>query len=139
MTLHSNNTHPNYRLVCGQYVLHKGDTPVQAPMDEVALALDSESGNLHKHGKPEHVNTWAAHARKSFHEAAERAENVEDQQMYREMAACIVVMQGRFSLEDLNKVLTCSGYAGQLYRKACMNQLACLDLLGRTQMPLLAR
>lgn len=139
MALHSQNNQPNYRLNCGQYVLYKGDAPVQAPMDEVALAFDSEAGVLHKHGKPDQVSAWAASARKSLGDAAEAAGDEEARRAIRALASALVVIQGRFPLEELNRCLSTSGYVGVLYRKALQNQLPCLDILGRVQQPLLAR
>lgn len=121
---------PNYRFICGQYVLHRGDSPVSAPTDEVALALSAESGLLHKHGKPETVLQWAAQARRqlSVHRGDKSAE---ENALAREMALDIVVLQGRFALEDLNRCITSSGYAGTLYKAAKAGTLQAVDLLGR--------
>lgn len=125
---------PNYRLICGQYTLHRGDAPVQAPMDEVALAIDIDSGTLHKHGKPESVHRWVADAKQKLSAGLHEA-SADERALRREMISALVVLQGRFELEELNKCLVISGYAGRLFQKAQAGKLRALDLLGRVQIP----
>lgn len=125
---------PNYRMICGQYTLHRGDTPVQAPMDEVALAIDIDSGTLHKHGKPESVRKWVFHTKQKLGEGIFGLPP-EERAVRHEMISALVVLQGRFELEDLNKCLAISGYAGRLYQQAQAGKLRALDLLGRVQIP----
>lgn len=124
----------NYRLICGQYTLHKGDSPVQAPMDEVALAIDTDSGALHTHGKPEMVREWVAQTQRKLG-AGLFDLPPEEREIRQEMISALVVLQGRFELVELNKCLVISGYAGHLYRMAQEGRLCALDLLGRVLVP----
>lgn len=89
----------NYQLNCGQYVLHLGDKPVGAVMDEVSIAFDRESGTMHKHGKPESVQAWLAQAQKKLRSAGAY-----------DMANDLVIITGKFPLQELNNCLTTSGY-----------------------------
>jgi hypothetical protein len=73
---------------------------------EVSLAFDKESGVLHKHGNPELVEAWANNAKKSFRDGG-----------FTEMAEDIIVMSGKFPVEELNKCLNYTGYSLILYKK----------------------
>jgi hypothetical protein len=79
---------------------------VRLMADEIALAFDRESGTLHKHGKPETVELWATGARKTFRDGG-----------FPDMAEDIIVMSGKFPIEELNKCLECTGYCLDLYKK----------------------
>lgn len=122
-------TTPEYRLNCAQYVLYKDGKPVTAPADEVALALSVEDGTLHKHGKPETVHAWAAQTRAKLLAQARECSS-QDAQMLQSMAADLVVLQGRFLLEDLNQCLSTSGAAGRLFARARAGTLGALDMFG---------
>jgi hypothetical protein len=108
-------TEPNYRMNGEHYVLFRGETPVGAPLLEVALAIDTEDGTLHKHGSPERVASWAQEARARLRE---RGGPVGE-----EWASKIVVATGRFPVEDINRCITTSGYAGTLYQRLMQGQL----------------
>ena len=95
------STEPNYRLNCGQYVLHRGDQPVGPVLDEVALALTRDEGVLHKHGAVEGVTQWAEKTRTAL-----RAQGA----LGEELAKEIIVISGRFPVDELNNCLTTSGY-----------------------------
>lgn len=107
----------HYQTNCGQYVLFNGDTPVRGPLDEVAIAFDKESGTLHKHGAPEMVSRWLNDAQAKF-----RAAGFDD------MAGSLVMICGRFTLEDLNQAISCSGYIGVMYEKLQQHRLAAQDI-----------
>jgi hypothetical protein len=111
----------SYSLNAGQYVLMHGDSPVGRVLDEVSIALDKEDGILHKHGSPESVQKWAAETQRRLRAsgAAEIADN-------------LVVITGRFPLEDLNKCLSTMSYAGRLYAKALAGELAPQQLVAPT-------
>jgi hypothetical protein len=105
---------PNYRLNCGQYVLHNGDQPVYRVLDEIALALDKEEGALCKYGDPVTVEAWAA---------KERARMRSIGHGWEESADNLIVITGRFPLAELNRCLSNHGYAGTLYRKLLAGEL----------------
>lgn len=96
----------NYKLNCGQYVLHEGETPIGPVLDEISLCFDRESGTLHKHGSPELVDGWYQKTQAKFRKAG-----------FDDMAASIVVVTGRFELAELNKCLSTSGYVARLYER----------------------
>lgn len=94
----------NYRLNCGQYVLHQGDKPIGPVMDEVAIAFDRECGTLHKHGSVEMVRQWLQKSQDTFRQAG-----------FPDMAENLIMIAGRFDLEDLNRCLSTTGYLAQFY------------------------
>lgn len=103
----------HYQLNAGQYVLMQGDTPVGSLLDEVALALDRESGTLHKHGSAESVSAWLTQARAKFQAVG-----------YRDLANNLVMVCGKFPLDELNRCLSTTGYVGVLYGKLLAGQVA---------------
>ena len=103
---------PNYRLNCGQYVFHDGDTPLYAPHDEIALAFDRESGTLHKHGPVEKVAAWHSEAVRKF-----RAAGFDD------MADELVMISGRFPVEEINKCINNSTYPQRFYQKLMAGEI----------------
>lgn len=109
----------NYKLVDGKYVLHKGDKPYLDPMTTVAIAFDTDGGTLLKHGEPRLVKKWSEEVvtalRKSSHP---------------ELANTLVVVDGRFTLEDLDKVLNITGYMGIFYKKMLAGEAQVLDEAG---------
>lgn len=109
----------HYALNCGQYVLHCDGKPVGPLHDEIAFCLDASTGTRHKFGAPDLVRAWHTNAQAKF-----RAANLS------EMADELVVVQGRFTLEDINKVIDCSGYAAVLYQKVMNGTADVLDLEG---------
>lgn len=94
----------NYQLNCSDYVLHEGDKPIRAITQEVALAFDRESGTLHKHGAPEMVQNWFSKTRSRLIDCG-----------FQNMADDLVLITGRFPVEELNKCLSCSGYVLRMY------------------------
>jgi len=102
----------SYSLNAGQYVLMDGTSPVGRVLDEVSLALDKSDGTLHKHGSPEFVHRWFADAQKKLRDAGAN-----------EWAENLVVLTGRFPLDELNACLSNSSYAGRLYQKALAGDL----------------
>lgn len=102
----------HYSLNAGQYVLMDGDSPVGRVLDEVSIALDKVDGTLHKHGSPESVQRWHTAAQQKLRAAGAG-----------EWADNLVVITGRFPLDELNSCLTHTGYAGRLYLKALAGEL----------------
>lgn len=102
----------HYRLTCGQYVLHDGDEPIGAVLDEIALAFDRDSGTLHKHGPVDLVSAWHANAQQRY-----RAAGLDD------LAEPLVMVAGRFPLEDLNRCISASGYVGRFYQRLLAGEI----------------
>ena len=79
----------------------------------VAFSYESDrdgiSGTLHKHGSPEAVYKWAD-------ETKAKLRSVGDP-FGIEMADAIVVITGKIPLEDINKMISTTGYVGTWYKK----------------------
>jgi hypothetical protein len=114
----------NYQLNCGQYVLHDDEKPIGRVLDTVAICLDKESGTRHKFGDPEIVRQWCSASQKKFREAG-----------FDDMADALVVIEGRFTLEDLNNVIDITDYAFRLYQKVIAGTALTLDLVGHVVRP----
>ena len=106
---------PQYVLEYGTYVLYDlsqepsrltGKREAILCCDEPAIAFDKESGTLHKHGDVALVTAWAEKARAKFRDGG-----------FPEMADDLVVLSGKFPLEDLNKCLSHSGYCKVLFER----------------------
>lgn len=108
----------HYKTNCGQYVLHDGDTPIGRVLDEVSLALDCETGTLHKHGAPDMVAKWHHEAQAKFRAAG-----------FPDMAEQLVVITGRFELDDLNRCLSTTGFVGRLYERLLQGEAKSLPLV----------
>lgn len=107
-----------YRLNCGQYVLHAkrpfGDDlePVGRPLDQISLAIDIVEGTLQKHGVPDLVAAWYADTSKKLRDGgcAEWADN-------------LVVVTGRFPIEEVNKCVGAMSYAGIFYKRLVAGEI----------------
>lgn len=108
-----------YTLNCGQYVIAEDGKPAGPLLDEVALAIDADEGHLLKHGKPDMVVAWAERMRSQLSAAG--------MQDWSEGILCIT---GRFPLDELNRCLECSTYAGVLLEKVRAKVLAPQPLVG---------
>lgn len=108
-----------YKLNAGQYVLHDGDRPIGRVLDEVAIALDRASGALHKHGDPLMVSKWLADTQGKLRQGG-----------CHDMAEDLVMISGRFELEDINRCLSITGYAGRLYSRLIGGGLESLNQPG---------
>jgi hypothetical protein len=115
-----------FELNCGQYVLHADGIPITRVLDEVAICLDKEDGTRHKFGDPDVVRAWHEKAQKSFRDVGAN-----------ELADDLVVIQGRFTLDDINKVIENASYTAVLYKKVMNGTAETLDLLGNVVRPAL--
>lgn len=61
---------------------------------------------MHKHGSPELVNRWARIARSKYTKHG-----------LSDMAKEIVVIEGKFPVEEINKVIEITGYIKKFYEK----------------------
>lgn len=119
-------SHITFHLNCGQYVIHADGEPISRCLDEIAIVLDKESFTRHKVGDPEKVKAWYDKAVKAYRDHG-----------FGEMADDLVLIQGRFTLEDLDRVMSCSGYAAMLYKQLNEGSLKFLDLQGTVIEPAL--
>lgn len=95
-----------YQFNCGQYVLYKDGQPTTKPSDTIALCIDKDSGVLHKHGDPERVRQWHATNVRALRQAG-----------CADWADHMVVVEGRFPLEEINRCLSNTGYASTFFEK----------------------
>lgn len=106
-----------YILNCGQYVGTHDGRPVTEPMDEVAIALNSEEGFLVKHGDPRRVQAYVADTKARLRAAG-----------CAEMSDALVCITGRLPLDVLNRCIEVVGHAGHVYREAIAGRLPHLSL-----------
>ena len=96
---------------------------------EVALAFSynkEEGGVLHKHGSAKNISEWATKTRKKFMTASRdfelhkrlTAQGIPTSgSFYEQMAKDIVVIEGTFAVEEVQKCIDISGYVGIFYEK----------------------
>ena len=117
----------HFELNCGQYVMFRNGAPVSRVLDEVAICIDREDGTRHKLGDPEVVRAWHKQNQTVLRDAGLEG-----------MADALVVIQGRFTLEDLNKVIENTTYAATLYQKVMDGTAETLDIHGNVVRPAIA-
>ena len=97
-----------YQLKAGNYHLYDLSTPtskatgehrLRLMTDTVALAFDVRTGQLHEHGSPARIHSWATTARRRLR-AAGSVDSAND----------IVVVSGPLPVEEINKCLQINGY-----------------------------
>jgi hypothetical protein len=106
-----------YRLSGGQYVLCEGGIPKSAPVDEISMAIDRASGTLHKHGDPAWVQQWAKTAQAQFRSVG-----------FNEVADDLVVVTGRFPLDEINRCLDTTTYVATFYERLTKGEIKPLAL-----------
>jgi hypothetical protein len=115
-----------YELQHGSYYLYNAEKAPNAltkqrdivlMCDEVAIAFDKEAGVLHKHGIPENVTKWYNTTREKLISSG-----------FPEMADDLILIQGAFPVEELNKCLSTTGYIGVFWKKLQNNQLTSAKL-----------
>lgn len=111
----------HYELNCGQYVLHNGDKPIGPVLNEVAIAFDRESGTLHKHGSVENVQAWVDKSQKRLRESATASGSLGD--LVAKMANDLVIVSGKFPVEEVNRCLSTSGYVLRMVEKLQQGQI----------------
>lgn len=109
----------NYRFNGSDYCLHDGDEPIGKLLNEVAIAFDLESGTRHKHGDPVLVNAWHQKVSNEYRQAG-----------LAEIADDLVVITGRFPVDEINKCLDISGYVLRMYRRMLAGEIAPSDPMG---------
>lgn len=101
-----------YQLKEGNYHLYDLSTPasqvtgehrLRLKTDIVAIAFDVRTGELHEHGSPSRIHSWANHTRRRLR-AAGALDSAND----------IVVVSGPLPVDEINKCLQISGYCRRM-------------------------
>ena len=104
-----------YQLKAGSYYLYDlrdqpstvtGERRFRLKTDTVAIAFDRHTGEMHQHGSPARIQSWALHQRRRL-----RAAGALDQ------ANGIVVVSGPLPVDELNKCLWISGYCRRMFTR----------------------
>ncbi|MHA7599084.1 hypothetical protein ACX12L_04020 [Alicycliphilus sp. T452] len=104
-----------YELKAGSYYLYDmhetpsavtGERRFKLKTDSVAIAFDRHTGQMHQHGSPARIQSWATHQRRRL-----RAAGALDE------ANGIVVVSGPLPVDELNKCLWISGYCRRLFTR----------------------
>ena len=102
-----------YQLKAGSYYLYDmRDTPsavtgerrFKLKTDTVAIAFDAHTGEVHQHGSPVRIQSWANHTRRRLRAAGDQA-----------VANDLVVVSGPLPVDELNKCLWISGYCRRMF------------------------
>ena len=89
-----------YKLSEGVYSLYDGEEMLTEAGGTVAIAYSEDDVVcLHKHGSPKAVYGWYEMARNKYQEAG-----------FGEYADRLKVVEGKFSVEDLNKIINNTGF-----------------------------
>lgn len=96
---------PTYVVDNGQYHFYLSGS-FRFATEEVAILLDQEGHVLLKHGTPEVVEATYARMRKAFLGLG-----------YEKGAEDLMVLKGRFDVEELNKIVRISNYVGKVYQQ----------------------
>ena len=104
-----------YQLKAGSYYLYDlrdqpstvtGERRFRLKTDTVAIAFDRHTGEMHQHGSPARIQSWALHQRRRL-----RAAGALDQ------ANGIVVVSGPLPVDELNKCLWIAGYCRRMFKR----------------------
>ncbi|HQQ71219.1 MAG TPA: hypothetical protein PLL92_13020 [Alicycliphilus sp.] len=104
-----------YELKAGSYYLYDmreapstvtGERRCKLKTDSVAIAFDQHTGQVHQHGSPARIQSWALHQRRRLRAAGALAE-----------ANDIVVVSGPLPVDELNKCLWISGYCRRMFTR----------------------
>ncbi|KAF1048414.1 hypothetical protein [Xylophilus sp.] len=104
-----------YQLRSGSYYLYDlrdapstvtGERRFRLKTDNVAIAFDLHTGQVHQHGSPARIQSWASHTRRRL-----RAAGALDE------ANGIVVVSGPLPVDEINNCLRISGYCRRMFRR----------------------
>ena len=104
-----------YQLKAGNYYLYDmrdapssvtGERRCKLKTDSVAIAFDQHTGQVHQHGSPARIQSWALHQRRRL-----RAAGAQD------VANDIVVVSGPLPVDELNKCLWIRGYCRRMFTR----------------------
>lgn len=104
-----------YQLKAGHYYLYDmrdapsaitGERRFRLRTETVAIAFDRHTGEVHKHGAPPRIHSWALTARRRL-----RAIGAWDS------ADDIIVVSGPLPVEELNNCLHIRGYCRRMFQR----------------------
>lgn len=104
-----------YQLKSGNYYLYDmreqpsvvtGERRFKLKTDTVAIAFDLHTGEVHQHGAPSRIQSWANHQRRRLRASGNLA-----------AANDIVVVSGPLPVEELNKCLWINGYCRRMFKR----------------------
>lgn len=113
MEMHKERRTPNneYRLENGLYVFYMDGEPLFSTTT-VSIGFDSSCGTLLKHGMDEIVSPTIVKTAEAFRKGGLNRE-----------ADALLVINGRFPVHELNKVINHTGYISSFFEKLKANQL----------------
>jgi hypothetical protein len=98
-----------YQLKAGSYYLYDmrdapsavtGERRFKLKTDTVAIAFDAHTGEVHQHGSPTRIQSWANHQRRRLRAAGAQA-----------------VASGPLPVDELNKCLWIAGYCRRMFKR----------------------
>lgn len=104
-----------YQLKAGNYYLYDmreapsvatGERRFKLKTESVAIAFDVHTGQVHQHGSPTRIQSWATSARRRLRAAGAQAQ-----------ANDIVVVSGPLPIDVLNKCIGVHGYCRKMLRQ----------------------
>ena len=104
-----------YQLKSGHYYLYDmqeapsritGERRFKLKIETVAIAFDQYTGELHQHGNPSRIQSWANNQRRRLRAAGDLA-----------AANDIVVVSGPLPVDELNKCLWIRGYCRRMFQR----------------------
>jgi hypothetical protein len=104
-----------YQLKSGNYYLYDmheqpsavtGERRFKLKTDTVAIAFDLHTGEVHQHGTPSRIQSWANHQRRRLRASGDLA-----------AANDIVVVSGPLPVDELNKCLWINGYCRRMFKR----------------------
>lgn len=107
--------HLQYRLKAGYYYLYDmrelpnavtGERRFKLRTELVAIAFDLITGQVHQHGNPTRINSWAMGARRKLRAAGNW-----------EMADSLIVVSGPLPEHEINQCLRVRGYCRWMFRR----------------------
>jgi hypothetical protein len=104
-----------YELKEGAYHLYDMSSPpskatgqrrLRLRTDDVAIAFDARTGEVHEHGSPMRIQSWALNTRRRLRSSGDAAQ-----------ANDIVVVSGPLPVDEINKCLRINGYCRSMFRQ----------------------
>ena len=104
-----------YQLKSGSYYLYDmrdkpsavtGERRFRLKTESLAIAFNLHTGELHEHGTPSRIQSWANNTRRRLR-AAGQWQDAED----------IVVISGPFPVDEINKCLWIKGYCRRMFQR----------------------
>ena len=104
-----------YQLKAGSYYLYDmretpsavtGERRFKLKTDTVAIAFDLHTGEVHQHGSPTRIHSWATMTRRRLRAAGAQA-----------VANDLVVISGPLPVEEINKCLWVRGYVRRMFQR----------------------